>query len=133
CVRGSSALEAVLESIPDKKVRMLVVWMPVLATDLGPPSTATMARVPDRRVAQYWDPKRAISRRFVALARAHPDWLEPDERAEIASPNFVIWDFVMIWKPGARWEAEPPRADFHGGPVVHVIDQFRNALLSFLQ
>ena len=130
-MRGASALEAELASVPDKKARLFVVWMPVLATDLGPPSTDTMARVPDRRAAQYWDPKHAISARFLALAKAHPDWLSADERTQADRP--VVWEFVATWKPGARWEAELPRPDFHGGPVVHVIDRFHDALLTFLQ
>lgn len=132
-MRGASALEEVLAKVPDKKARLFVVWMPVLATDLGPPSTGTMARVSDRRAAQYWDPKHAISAHFLALAKAHPDWLAADERTMADRPGFVVWDFVAAWKPGARWEAELPRPDFHGGPVVHVIDRFRDALLSFLQ
>jgi hypothetical protein len=132
-VRGASALETELEGVPGKKVRLLVVWMPVLATDLGPPSTGTMARIPDRRASQYWDPRHAISKRLLLAARAHPEWLAADERVEVARPDFVVWDFVAIWKPGARWDAELPRPDYHGGPVVHVIDRFRDALLSFLQ
>jgi hypothetical protein len=122
-----------MDQVPGKKARLFVVWMPVLATDFGPPSTGTMARVPDRRAAQYWDPKHAISQRFIAVAKAHPDWLAGDERTEVSRPGFVVWDFVAIWKPGARWDSELPRPDFHGGPVVHVIDPFRDALLSFLQ
>src|SRR5262249_25155598 len=103
--------------------------MPVLVTDLGPPTTGNMARVPDRRVAQYWDPKGTISKRMLAAARAHPDWLPEGERAAINRPGFVVWDFVAAYQPGARWDADVPRDAYHGGPVVQV----RDALLSFLQ
>ena len=40
---------------------VFVVWEPVLARDVRPPSRATMARVPDPRVSQWWDPERRIS------------------------------------------------------------------------
>ena len=118
-----------LEALPVKKIHVFVVWMPVLVKDLGPPSTGNLARVPDRRVTQYWDPKRGISKRLLAVARAHPDWLSEDERIEVNREGFVVWDFVAVYRPGARWEGDVPRPDYHGGPVVHV----RDALLSFLQ
>ena len=118
-----------LAALPGKKIHVFVVWMPVLVTDLGPPSTGNMARVSDRRVAQYWDPRRTISKRLLAAARAHPEWLSEDERSQVDREGFVVWDFVAVYRPGARWEGDVPRADYHGGPVVHV----RDALLSFLQ
>ena len=40
-----------------KRVRVLVIWEPILATDWKAPSHSTLARIPDRRARQFWDPK----------------------------------------------------------------------------
>jgi hypothetical protein len=118
----------VISEAPGKRVKVLVVWMPVIATDLGPPSSSTMARLSDRRVTQFWDPKQALSKRLVDAAKNHPDWLSEDEKATVVKDGQVVWDFVMLFPPGARWQAEPPRPVYHGGPVVRVQEELRSAL-----
>jgi len=39
-----------------------------------------------------------------------------------------VWDCVLIFPPGQRWEEEPPRPEFEDGPVVDVIDGIRSRL-----
>ena len=38
CLRGSSAVQAILSRHADKPARVFVVWEPILATDWMPPS-----------------------------------------------------------------------------------------------
>src|SRR5438105_4777584 len=46
CIAGASALENVLERVgAAKPVAAFVVWMPVLRTDIAPPSSAKLALV----------------------------------------------------------------------------------------
>ena len=128
-MRGASALEKVLSEEAGKKLRLIVVWMPVIASDVGPPSTHTLARISDARAMQLWDPDQVVSEALKVAGRAHPEWLDDDdERAEVRRDDFVVWEFVAVFPPGARWDGGPPKPIFHGGPVVRVIDGLRKQL-----
>jgi len=88
-----------------------VIWEPVLPTDLSPPSTAAMARIPDSRVAQYWDAKRALSRLLGEHSRAT-----------------VVWDRIAVYAPGAVWQDAPPNPVYSNHPVRDVIGGAKDAI-----
>ncbi len=117
-MRGVSALEEVLAASPEKSLRVFVVWEPVIVTDVAPPTNGVLSRIPDPRVAQFWDPSLALSRLMTQGAAG----------AETSTPESVVWDQVLIYAPGGRWEEAPPPADFSGGPVVDVIEGLRGRL-----
>lgn len=110
-MRGSSALESLLETHADSHLRVFVVWEPVLATDLTAPSTVTLRRIHDPRVTQYWDRKRVLSH---AMG-------EHDRRS-------VVWDYIAVYKPEQIWTGAPPQPEFGGDPVVRSIEGTRTAL-----
>jgi hypothetical protein len=110
-VRGASALESLLDSQTDPRLRVYVVWEPVLATDLSAPSTVTLRRIHDLRVQQYWDKDRVLSHSMG----------EHDRRS-------VVWDYVAVYKPEQIWAEAPPQPEFKGRPVVRFIDGTRKAL-----
>jgi hypothetical protein len=93
-----------------------VVWEPVLLTDWGAPSTATLSRISDGRAAQFWDKERLISH----LMGEH-------------NRSSVVWDYIAIYPSGAIWKERPPQALYGGGPVVRVIEAGRAALAQALQ
>jgi hypothetical protein len=97
-----------LRDVHDPNMRVFVVWEPVLVTDWHAPGAGAVARVPDGRVTQFWDPRRALSQ---AIRRDH-----------------VVWDYVAIYPPGVRWGEAFPAARFSGAPVVRVIDDVRRNL-----
>lgn len=97
-------------------MRAFVVWEPVLPTDWGSPSTATLARISDPRVSQFWDKGRLISRSMG----------EHNRRS-------VVWDYCAVYSAGAIWRERPPKALYDGGPVVKVTDPARAALARALQ
>jgi hypothetical protein len=90
---------------------VLVIWEPVLPTDVLPPSTMTLKRISDGRVSQYWDKERLLSH---AMG-------EHDRRT-------IVWDYIGIYEPGTVWDAAPPKAAFEDRPVVQVIGSARTAL-----
>jgi hypothetical protein len=47
------AAEELLAHYPDKRVRVLVIWEPILTTDWKAPSRSTLARISDRRAKQF--------------------------------------------------------------------------------
>ncbi len=100
-----------LEKQPDQRIRVFVVWEPVLPTDWIAPSTASLARVPDSRVQQYWDEGRLLSK---AMG-------EKDNSS-------IVWDSVAVYAPGALWNGTPPKPFYEDGPVVRVISALTQAL-----
>jgi hypothetical protein len=104
-----------------------VVWEPVLATDIAPPSSSRLARLSDARVEQFWDGGRLLSQRFLAIARAHPERLGPNQREQLAKAR-VVWDFVAFFPSNAHWAEELPFPEFSGAPVVDVMDEVKSRI-----
>jgi hypothetical protein len=72
------------------------------------PGAGAVGRSSDRRVTQFWDPRRVLSQ---AIRKDH-----------------VVWDYVAIYPAGVRWDDAVPAPLFSGSPVVRVIDGFRRQL-----
>ena len=104
---------------------MLVVWEPVILTDIAPPTSRVLAKMPDPRVSQFWDRDRLLSREIVKSALADAAHALHDD---YSSEGFVVWDFVAVFPPGARWGPAVPSPDYHGSPVAEVIDEVRRRL-----
>lgn len=103
---------------------MLVVWEPVLWTDLSPPTSWALARTSDARVTQFWDEDRLLSEFMVKAVTEDPSLLQPGDSLPT---DEIIWDFVAVFPPGASWNALPKPA-YYGGPVVEAMDRVRAAL-----
>ena len=89
------------------------------------PTTSVLMRVSDRRVRQFWDRDRLLSRLMVhALPR--------DTLASVAeidsSGTTVAWDCVALFRPGVRWGAEFPVPDRAGRPIADVAESLRRWL-----
>jgi len=70
-----------------------------------------MARIPDPRVAQYWDRERALSRLL----------------GEHNRPT-VVWDHIAVYAPGALWQDAPPNPVYSNHPVRDVINGAKDAI-----
>lgn len=110
-MRGASALESLLETQRDAHLHVFIIWEPVLASDLGAPSTITLRRIHDSRVKQYWDANRVLSHVM----------------GEHDRPS-VVWDYIAVYKPEQIWTEAPPQPEFVGRPVVRFIDGARDVL-----
>jgi len=115
-LQGASALNKLLGEQKDAGMRVFVVWEPVLPTDLGAPSTATLKRLSDRRVSQYWDKDHVVSRLLGERDRSS-----------------VVWDYVAVYQPGKLWDHAPPEPASSGVPVVNSIDRTRTEIHRQLQ
>jgi hypothetical protein len=114
-LQGASATGQLLREISSKDVRVFVVWEPVLVTDLAAPSTTALARIPDVRVMQYWDRKRALSH----LLGEH-------------NRSTVVWDYIAVYAPGTLWQAGPPKPIYSDRPVRDVIGGTKDAIQRLL-
>lgn len=128
-MRGASALDRLLAESPQARIRVLVVWEPVLKTDIAPPLSGVLASFADRRVTQYWDPGRVVSADMVRSVNETPvryGFAEP------LPPGFVSWDVVAVFAPSAHWERDVPVPRYFDGPVVKAIDATRKAIAEAL-
>ena len=110
-MQGASATEQLLGEINSKSVQAFVIWEPVLPTDLVPPSTAALARIPDVRAAQYWDRKRELSHLL----------------GEHNRPT-VVWDYIAVYAPGTLWQDAPPKPVYSDSPVRDVINGAKESI-----
>ena len=128
-MRGASALQSVLEEMPVADLRAFVVWEPVLKLDVAPPTSRVLNRIPDARVAQFWDEGRVLSARIAAAATEDPHGVLGQPSCSL---DTIVWDWAAVYPPGVRWEDSFPRAAYAGAPVCAVIDDFRGGLTSVL-
>jgi hypothetical protein len=105
-----------LDQLPGAKVRVFVVWEPVLPTDMSAPGTMTLERLHDPRAAQFWDHDRMLSHLLG----------EKDRRT-------VVWDQIAIYDPGHKWESAPPTPVFAGRTVVRSIGEAKEKLEELLK
>jgi hypothetical protein len=119
-----------LRGIPGAPIRVLVVWEPVLATDVAAPFGKVLGLISDGRAVQYWDAHHIVSADLVRSVNAAPARYG---REETLPPEFIAWDVVAVFGPGARWETDVPVPAYYGGPVAGAIDDTRGAILRALE
>ena len=102
---------------------MLVVWEPILATDWKSPSANTLARIPDHRAQQFWDPKHVVASALSEIVKKDPPQPEPS----CCVQKGFYWDDAILYAAHAHWKDEP-NSVFWNGPVVRVVPALENAL-----
>jgi hypothetical protein len=102
---------------------VLVVWEPILATDWNSPSANTLARIPDRRVRQFWDSKHVVANALNKIMKEKSRQPEPS----CCVQKGFYWDDAILYPPLARWKDEPISV-FWDGPVVRIAPALEKAL-----
>lgn len=124
-MEGASALDRLLAEFPEAPLAVLVVWEPVLPTDIAAPLSSVLGRITDRRVRQYWDPGQTLSGEIRAAVNADPARYGLDEPLPA---DFVVWDVVAVFGRSVRFGDALPVPVYYGGPVRTVIDPAREAI-----
>jgi hypothetical protein len=124
-VRGAPVLDDILREFPDAPIRAVVVWEPVLATDVAPPFSSVLGLVRDRRVAQFWDSQRTLSRDIVRAIGTDPQRYGFDAALD---EDYIVWDVVAVFGTDARWAEDLPVPAYYDGPVHAVGEALREAI-----
>jgi hypothetical protein len=103
---------------------VFAVWEPILATDWSRPGTSVLARLKDRRAAQFWDPDHLLARKLSDEAR------DPQPKPACCRRNGILWDLAAVYPPGATWSNSVPPAIFFNGAVTKVGDELQAKLVS---
>ena len=101
---------------------MLVVWEPILPTDWRAPSASTLARMPDKRVRQFWDPGHVVASALSEFAMQKPEQPHP----QCCVQRGFNWDEAILYAPHSQWK-DAPVAVFWNGPVVRVMSGLETA------
>lgn len=110
-----------LKQNPQWKLRVLVVWEPILATDWQPPSGSTLGRVSDSRAQQFWDPHHEVSKALNQMADSMSSKPRPN------SDKGFYWDEAIVYAPHSKWK-DGPVPLFWQGAVYQVIPGLTTAL-----
>lgn len=120
CLRGSSAVDAVLQRHPGSNVRVFAVWEPMLPTDWEQPSTHVLARLSDPRVIQVWDRNHLLAG---LIARG-------TEGRHPACCNLRgnLWDVIATYSPGVKWATDAPAPQLLDGTIVRTVPKLEAEL-----
>ena len=113
-MQGASAFQKILDEQREGKIRVFVIWEPVLPTDLAAPSTMTLKRIADPRASQYWDNEHLVSK-------------------SLGEEDGVVWDYVAVYTQGKLWDRGPPEPTYSKAPVIHAIEGTREAIQKLLR
>jgi hypothetical protein len=87
--------DEVMKEIPDGRLRLFVIWEPILPKDGVDALEDSSAMVQDEwRALQFWDPTAESGKRIKRLFDL-----------KIVNP---AWDIYMLYPPGVKWETVPP-------------------------
>ena len=85
----------VMKKIPDGRLRLFVIWEPILPKDGVDALDDSSEMVQDEwRALQFWDPNAESGKR-----------IKRQFDLKIVNP---AWDIYLLYPPGAKWEADPP-------------------------
>jgi hypothetical protein len=124
-VRGASALGKLLAEHPRANVRVLVIWLPVLASDVGPPSDAVRRPLADPRVTEFWELERWASPHMIARAAM---MAKAQGQAPPLGPDDIAWDLIALFPASTVWEDPFPTPTWYDGPVVRVLGPVEQVL-----
>jgi len=89
------------------RVRVLVVWEPILPTDWSRPSGMVQSRISDTRVIQYWDNDHLVAGELRRQLSSEPSCCQR---------SGILWDLAVLYEKQAQWGNASPV--FAEGPVV---------------
>ena len=97
CLKAIVELQQILEKHPDGKLKVMLLWGPLMQTDTSAVTRRAMQYIRDERVDHYWDLWRWGYRTYT-------------ENLDI--PEFEAWDLFIFYEAGKTWKETPPVPTF---------------------
>lgn len=88
--------KAILDVLKDEKIKVYVVWTPVLLEDNRPSAVQAIGHVSDQRAVHFWDADKSLGRGLGKIVTL------PRERK-------LAWDVYFAFDPKATWGDGPPK------------------------
>ena len=87
--------ENILEALPDERIRVYVVWTPVLREDGRAQVPAATDLIQQDRVQHFWDEDKSLGNSFGSIVAL------PRQRT-------LAWDVYLLFDGEATWTDQPP-------------------------
>jgi len=102
CIKGYRYMRHLLEEIPDPRLKMLVVWEPMLSGDTRELSLKMAKKAQDPRlVYQSWDSERVTGFAFTeVMSKNDSKWRAGGSPA---------WDVYFVYEGDVTWSADAPK------------------------
>ena len=97
CMKAVVELQQILEKHPDGKIKVMLLWGPLMQTDTSSITRRMMQYIRDERVDNYWDLWR---------------WGYRTYTENLKIPEFEAWDLFIFYEAGKKWEGTPPVPTF---------------------
>lgn len=110
CIKGGSLVNEILGRNLESKIRVIVIWEPMLPTDWSKPTSAVLSRLSDGRVTQWWDNQHLIAKLLNASVGG--------QKPQCCMRKGTLWDVIAVYPPGAKWTETLPSPQSFAGPVV---------------
>ena len=88
--------QEILESVANEKLKVYVVWTPVLQEDNRQAAAEAMRLVPDNRAVHFWDAAKSLGFSMGKVVTL------PRERK-------LAWDVYFVFDSKAKWSDVPPK------------------------
>ncbi|HKV40170.1 MAG TPA: hypothetical protein VJX67_13235 [Blastocatellia bacterium] len=89
-------MQKMLRDINDDRLRVYIVWLPMLPGDSKSWAQTRSDEFSDTRVSYYWDPQR----------------LTGQEWNKALGIGRTAWDVYLLYGPNTRWTDKTPAPDF---------------------
>jgi hypothetical protein len=132
CVEAVAGIQRILEQT-EGPLAALIVWEPVPGSGFGEaaPTAATWALLRDRRARQIWDPQHLLSAEISQAEKVQPSHIPLGHLRTGKSDDGILYDTMVLYAPGGRWERTLPSPAYAGGGVSAVLQKTQERLRAF--
>jgi hypothetical protein len=96
CLSGAREVQKeLLEKVKNDKLRVLVIWTPVLPWDDRDKALDAAKLIPDRRATHFWDKARSLGKEYAKALK-------------LPGGGTFAWDVYLVFDPPMLWKETPP-------------------------
>ncbi len=96
CRSGFSDMQKVLKAIPDERLRVYIIWLPMFPGDSRKWAQTRSDEFSDKRVSYYWDGEKIAGKAW----------------QKTLGTKREAWDVYLLYGAGSQWDKEPATPDF---------------------
>jgi hypothetical protein len=89
--------ERVLSKTRSEKLKVFVIWLPMVEGDSRDAAAEAIKLLGDVRVSHFWDSRKEMARAFGKVI-GQPNGKQPR----------LAWDFYAVFGPSAKWKDDVP-------------------------
>lgn len=96
CRSGFADMQKALKAIPDDRLRVYIVWLPMFPGDSRKWAQTRSDEFSDKRVSYYWDGEKIAGKAW----------------QKVLGTKREAWDVYLLYGASSQWDKEPATPDF---------------------